>query len=65
MSLIEHGGNQKLKEFLAKYDLNSAEIKDKYTSNAAVWYRKTLAAVAFGQPGSFSEPEPSYDEGRI
>ena len=64
MSLIEQGGNQKLFEFFEKFDLNKEEIPLKYNSNAAVWYRKKLAAIAFGQPNSFTESEPSKEEGR-
>ena len=41
---MEHGGNKKLFDFLEKFGLNQEDISRKYTSNAAVWYRKSLAA---------------------
>jgi hypothetical protein len=64
MALMEHGGNHKLNEFYDKFDLLSQDIKIKYNTKAAQWYRKTLAANAFGSPNSFTEPEPDYDEGK-
>jgi hypothetical protein len=34
MALIEHGGNNKLLEFLDQYDLNTEDIKVKYNTKA-------------------------------
>ena len=61
---MENGGNQKLKDYLAKFGLLEEDIKTKYNSVAANWYRKNLAAVAFGQPDSFNQPEPTEEEGK-
>jgi hypothetical protein len=56
------GGNQKLKDFLNKFDLGSEPIKVKYTSQAAIFYRKKLLALCNGDEAQ--EQEPSYEDGR-
>lgn len=62
MAMMKHGGNQPLCEFFDKYNLNEEEIKTKYTTVAAQYYRKKLLALANGQ--SLMESEPQYEEGR-
>jgi len=44
MKLVELGGNSKLNEFFDGFDLNSEDIKIKYTTKAAHYYRKLLTA---------------------
>lgn len=51
-----------MKEHLDKYDLNSEDIRVKYTTQAALHYRKKLASEASG--AEFSESAPEYEEGR-
>jgi hypothetical protein len=46
MALMELGGNHKFNEFLDQYDLNTEDIKVKYNTKAAQYYRKQLAAQA-------------------
>jgi len=61
--LLEQGGNQDLRDFFAKYDLHDHKnIKEKYTSKAAAFYRRRNQALAM--KAVFSETEPEYDEGR-
>lgn len=60
---IEEGGNAKLKSFFQTYDLNDVyDIKVKYNTKAADYYRKMNTAKALMLP--FTEEIPSYDEGR-
>lgn len=60
---LEQGGNQKLLEFLTKYNLHDVkDFKVKYTSKAADYYRRRNLAMATGN--EFSEPEPSVMDGR-
>ena len=40
------GGNHKLNEFFDFYDLNSEDIKIKYNTNAAYYYRRKLSYLA-------------------
>lgn len=61
---MEHGGNHKLSEYLDKYDLNSEDIKVKYNTKAAQWYRKRLAASANGIIDHFTDSELEYNEGK-
>jgi len=43
---MECGDNAKLHQFFEKYNLNQEQVKVKYTSKAASYYRKKLAAIA-------------------
>ena len=60
---MENGGNIKFKEFLERYDLNTEDIKVKYVTKSAQYYRKRLAAITNTYP--LSEDEPEYNEGRM
>lgn len=68
MYLMIKGGNDALHDFFDKYDLNSSDIKTKFTSKAAQFYRKRLAAQAVDDQFVLSEleleGEPSREEGR-
>ena len=57
------GGNDKLREYFAKYGLNEVkEIKLKYITMAAQYYRRRNKAIALGEP--FGQAELSFKEGR-
>ena len=43
---MENGGNKALHEFFEKYSLNNEDIRTKYMSRAAQYYRKKIAAFA-------------------
>ena len=63
LKLISSGGNSKLKTFFKKYDLDQVyDTKIKYNTRAAEYYRKMNNALALNN--TFSEEEPSYDDGR-
>ena len=62
LSLMENGGNRRLSEFLERYDLAKEEIKVKYTTIAAQYYRKRLASLANNIP--LLDEEPEYEAGR-
>jgi len=54
---MEQGGNDKLKDFFALYDLNDIyDIKVKYNTVAADYYRRRNLALSQGQP--FEEEAP-------
>ena len=60
---MSSGGNDKLAEFFDRYDLNAEkDIKVRYATKAAAYYRKRNAALATA--ADFTEEEPSYEEGR-
>ena len=60
---MEQGGNDKLKDFFALYDLNGvSDIKVKYNTKAADFYRRRNNALALGQP--FDEEAPDTHSGR-
>ena len=42
LAMMDRGGNDALNAFFVRYNLNSEPIDAKYTSRAAVWYRKKL-----------------------
>lgn len=56
------GGNGKLKERFEKYDLFDQSVKDRYKTNAAVFYRKQLKSQVEETP--LDEEAPTYEEGR-
>lgn len=60
---MKQGGNQALRDFFETYDLNGKDIKVKYATQAALFYRKQLAAKAAGI--DFSEEAPQFEEGRL
>lgn len=60
---MHFGGNQKFTEFLNKFDLAAEEIKPKYSSKAAAFYRKKLVALCNGSE-EIDEEEPTFEEGR-
>ena len=63
LKLIEEGGNSALKQFFQTYDLNDIyDIKIKYNTKAADYYRRMNNAKAMMQP--FTEEIPTYEEGR-
>lgn len=60
---LEQGGNKKLRDFFEAYNLHDCkDLKVKYQTKAADYYRRRNLALATGN--QFSEPEPSVDEGR-
>lgn len=63
LKLIEEGGNAALRQFFQTYDLNDIyDIKIKYNTKAADYYRRMNNAKAMMQP--FTEEIPTYEEGR-
>ena len=61
--MIEEGGNAALRQFFQTYDLNDIyDIKIKYNTKAADYYRRMNNAKAMMQP--FTEEIPTYEEGR-
>jgi len=60
---MEQGGNDKLKDFFALYDLNDVfDIKVKYNTVAADYYRRRNLALSQGTP--FEEEAPDRQAGR-
>ena len=60
---MENGGNRKLHNYLSVYSLNDVyDIKVKYNTKAAEFYRRRNAAEALGTP--FSENPPDVHVGR-
>ena len=60
---MEQGGNGKLQNFLANYSLTDVyDIKVKYNTKAADFYRRRNNALALGQP--FEEEAPDVHVGR-
>jgi hypothetical protein len=65
------GGNNKFRDFLAKYDLDNETIDYKYQTKAAEYYRKSIklsdqsknSEESDEQPG-FKEPQLEYAVGR-
>jgi hypothetical protein len=43
---VRNGGNEKLRSFLEQYNLENEDIKVKYNTKAADFYRKRLGALA-------------------
>lgn len=63
LKMIEVGGNAALRLFFAKYDLQDVlDIKVKYNTRAAEYYRRLISAKVAEQ--EFSEEAPQYDAGR-
>lgn len=58
MALMNRGGNNKLRDFLEKYDFKQSEDLSKYTSRAAQFYRCKL-----DQSISSEEMIPTYSDG--
>ena len=56
------GGNQKLKEFFNNYQLMDTPVHDRYTTNAAAYYRKMIKARSQGT--TLDEAPPTFDKGR-
>ena len=56
------GGNKNLKQFFAEFDLLDEPASNKYTMQAAHWYRKQLRAQALDQ--EFTCERPEYSEGK-
>ena len=60
---MQNGGNRKLQEFLSQYELQDVyDIKIKYNTRAADFYRRRNLAEATGQ--EFTEETPTIDQGR-
>ena len=60
---MEQGGNDKLKDFFALYDLNDIfDIKVKYNTVAADYYRRRNLALSQGTP--FEDEAPDRQAGR-
>ena len=60
---MEAGGNRKLKEFFAFYNLNDVyDIKVKYSTLAADYYRRRNYKLSEGK--TISEEAPSFEHGR-
>eukprot|EP00330_Aristerostoma_sp_ATCC50986_P006549 CAMPEP_0114587240 /NCGR_PEP_ID=MMETSP0125-20121206/10252_1 /TAXON_ID=485358 ORGANISM="Aristerostoma sp., Strain ATCC 50986" /NCGR_SAMPLE_ID=MMETSP0125 /ASSEMBLY_ACC=CAM_ASM_000245 /LENGTH=58 /DNA_ID=CAMNT_0001783057 /DNA_START=232 /DNA_END=408 /DNA_ORIENTATION=- len=58
---MKNGGNKKLKQFLAKYNLpEDAPIEQKYKTKACYYYREMLKAIATGKN---APEEPSIEDG--
>jgi ADP-ribosylation factor GTPase-activating protein 1 len=57
---MQLGGNDKLNRFLGQYGVaRGADIRDKYNSKAAEYYREKLRAEVDGRP--YTPPAPSAD----
>ena len=66
LSLMDKGGNDALNTFFVRFNLNTEDINMKYTSRAALWYRKKLAADAAGDEEILAElGDLTYSEGRM
>ena len=48
LRLMDEGGNSKLNAFLETYNLSDLDIKTKYNTRAASYYRRMLEAKATG-----------------
>ena len=59
---MDEGGNSKLNAFFDEYNISDLDIKTKYNTVAASYYRRMLEAKATGQ--EFLELQPSLAEGR-
>ena len=60
---MENGGNKKLQEYLSDYSLNDVyDIKVRYNTKAADFYRRRNAAEALNQ--EFDEGAPDVQVGR-
>ncbi|KAF7457510.1 putative ARF1-directed GTPase-activating protein [Cryptosporidium felis] len=60
MKMMEAGGNSKLSELFKEYGLDGCDIKKKYNSGIAAYYRRTLKDLCEGvAPG----PKPSIPVG--
>ena len=55
--MVQIGGNKKFFEFLKEYGKEREPIPKKYSTNAAVYYRKKLCAEAKNQ--EFNDPAPA------
>lgn len=63
LNQMEQGGNRKLQAFFAEYNLSDVyDIKVKYNTKAADYYRRRNSALAQGQP--FEEAAPDVTIGR-
>ena len=60
--MMEMGGNQKLREFFQRYDLNEESQNTRYNTVACNFYKKWLLATVKGD--TFTEAAPLYEEGR-
>lgn len=61
--VIQLGGNKKLWDFLKLYNgLEQKPIAAKYTSSAALYYKRKLAAEGAGQPFDEKEPAKNAEE---
>ena len=63
LALMTAGGNKKFLDFMENYSLNHLDIKDKYVTCAAGFYRKQLKAQAYDE--FFDEEPPGIEEGGI
>lgn len=63
LALMTSGGNKKFLDFMENYTLNHLDIKDKYITCAAGFYRKQLKAQAYDE--FFDEQPPGVEEGGI
>ena len=63
IKMIENGGNSRFRAYLEKYDLlKVSDLKVRYSTRAAEYYRQKLEALATGV--ELEEQEPSIAEGR-
>lgn len=62
LKLLEAGGNDKLYEYLKKYNLEDVDISLKYQTRAMQFYRRRNEATALGK--EFNDTELSLEEGR-
>lgn len=63
MQMIREGGNSKLQEWFANYDLLDSSPRIKYSTRAAQFYREQLRATV--DKRSFQQTAPSREEGRL
>lgn len=63
LAMMTSGGNKKFLDFMENYALNHLDIKDKYVTRAAIYYRKLLKAQAYDEV--FEEEPPSNEEAGI
>ncbi len=60
---MQNGGNRKFQEYLSQYELQDVkDIKVKYNTRAADYYRRRNLAQAMGD--EFTEEAPTIDQGR-
>jgi hypothetical protein len=62
LKIMYYGGNRKMQDFLAKYELMAENIAFRYSTKACEHHRLKLRALVAQTP--FNEPAPDINIGR-